>query len=140
MDVFYIIVLTTAVILLILLLTYIGIQMTKSAASGSITFPPKVSSCPDYWKPNDSDPSSCTIPYLKNENNYSNVNIGGLYDANGNLLLNAKNTYGFDSTNYSINFNDLGWTKGGNNANCTQKKWANQYGIVWDGVSNYNGC
>ena len=134
MDVFYIIVLSTAVILLILLLTYIGIQMTRNSANGSIAFPPKVSSCPDYWSAGLSDSSACMIPY------YKSVNTGGLYDTSGNLRLNNASTYGLNSTNYSIDFTDLGWTKGGNNAKCTQKKWANQYGLVWDGVSNYNGC
>jgi hypothetical protein len=23
---------------------------------------------------------------------------------------------------------------------CTQRKWATSKGIIWDGVSNYNGC
>jgi len=134
MDVFYVIVLTTAVIILILLLTYIGIKMTKNAAGGTVAFPPKVSTCPDYWAMSSTDPSSCIIPY------YKKVNTGNIYDASGNLTLNTNSTYGFDSRDYSINFTDLGWTKGGTNAKCAQKKWSNQYGLVWDGVSNYNGC
>ena len=34
-----------------------------------------------------------------------------------------------------IDFSDPKW-KG----ICDKKKWANENGIVWDGVSNYNSC
>jgi hypothetical protein len=136
MDIFYIIVLSIAVILLIIILTYIGIQMTKNASSssGSSAFPPKVSGCPDYWSSSTTDPSSCIIPKI------GSVNTKGIYDANGNLMLNSSKTFGFNTTNNSINFADAGWTLGGISSTCSQKTWANQYGLMWDGISNFSGC
>ena len=34
-----------------------------------------------------------------------------------------------------IDFSNPAWT-----GVCDKKKWANENGIVWDGISNYNSC
>lgn len=133
MDAFYLIVLSIVTVLLILILTYIGIKMT-SAASGKVSYPPVSASCPDYWNTVSTDPSSCLIP-----TNVSN-NVGSIYDKSGKLLLNSSTTYGLDTNAMSINFANKGWNVGGLSSLCGQKSWANQYGIQWDGVSNYNSC
>jgi hypothetical protein len=133
MDPFYLIVLSIVVILLILALTYIGMQMTSPAAKKQ-AYPPVAASCPDYWQTVSTDPSSCLIPVNTSKN------TGKMYDASGNLSLNSGTTFGFNNTSKSINFADKGWNKGGSTSVCSQKSWANQFGIVWDGVSNYNSC
>ena len=108
--------------------------MSSKSTVGGI-YPPTASSCPDYWQTVTTDPSSCMIPTATSRNS------GKIYDvATGLLTLNSSTTYGFDNNSNSINFSDHGWTKGGMNSACSQKAWANQYGVVWDGVSNFNSC
>jgi hypothetical protein len=133
MDVFYIIVLSIVTVLLILILTYIGIKMT-STSSNKMAYPPLSASCPDYWNTVSTDPSSCLIPTKVA------TNVGSIYDASGKFLLNSSTTYGLNTSAMSVNFADKGWNVGGLSSVCGQKSWANQYGIQWDGVSNYNSC
>jgi len=127
---FYNIVLITAVVILILTLTYIGVRMMYK--KDTATFPPVVAGCPDYWIQNADQ--SCQIPNggpmgHKNVPNSpitrDTTRIPGLYqDNNGNL---------------SIDFNDPNWgIMPGKSTTCAKQDWANQYGIVWDGVTNYN--
>ena len=135
MDIFYIVVITIATILLILILTYIGILMKQTKAANTV-FPPVQATCPDYWSYN-SDSSSCVIP-MRNEKN-----IGSIYgnvSASGPLTLDNTNTYGLDITKKTIDFTNKTWTTGAKSTICGQQSWANKYGIIWDGVSNYNGC
>jgi len=71
-------------------------------------------------------------------------NLGTIYTKNGldlyteELAIKEETTPGL--TGSVIQFSDNGWTAGGKSSICTQKSWANTYGVVWDGVSNYNGC
>jgi len=137
MDIFYIIVLSVAIILLILILTYLGIVMTKNKKSDNSTaFPPIQSTCPDYWSISKTDLSSCEVP-IKGARN-----AGTIYDTAGAVLLDSKTTPGYKtgSTPLKINFNDGAWSAGGKSATCSQKTWANQNNVIWDGISNYNGC
>lgn len=133
MDRFYIIVLSIAVVLLILILTIIGLMM-KSTSTNSAVFPPTLNTCPDYWTTG-MDPSSCAIPV-----DSSQKNTGSIYDSKNKLLLTSVNTFGFTSLTNDIKFGDPAWSKGGTKSICAQQKWANQYNIMWDGVTNYNGC
>jgi hypothetical protein len=132
MDIFYIIVLTVATIILILMLTYIGIQMrNKTGTSG--TYPPVATMCPDYWTV-DNDGISCKIP------DPSNKNAGTLYKDKA-LLITTSTTPGYNSVNTTIDFTDKGWTSTtGKTSVCAQKQWASTNNVMWDGVSNYNGC
>jgi len=133
MDIFYIIVLTVATIILILMLTYIGIQMrNKTGTSG--TYPPVATMCPDYWQVAN-DGISCNIPASKNSKN-----AGTLYNGDA-LLITTSTTPGYNSGNVTINFTDKGWTSTtGKTSVCAQKQWASTNNLMWDGVSNYNGC
>jgi len=134
MDKFYLIVLSIAAILLILILTYVGLLM-RAANASTVGFPPVIASCPDYWA-SGIDVSSCAIPAQGSKN------TGSIYDVRNNnaLSLNTTNTPGYAAVNKDVVFSDPGWSSGGSNPMCAQKKWANQYGIQWDGISNYNGC
>ena len=49
--------------------------------------------------------------------------IRNFYDISNNVV-----------TQY-IDFSDSKWT-----GECDKRKWANENGIVWDGISNYNSC
>jgi hypothetical protein len=124
MDQFYFIVLSVAVVFLIILLTIIGILLRK--AQSTIPFPPTSYSCPDYWQVS-TDGSSCIVP----QNGAINT---------GDNPINSNNTYGYNSSNGTVNFTDAGWAGSGSRAICQQKQWANQNGIIWNGVSNYNAC
>jgi len=133
MDIFYIIVLTVATIILILMLTYIGIQMrNKTGTSG--TYPPVATMCPDYWTVG-SDGVSCVIP-----SSSTSKNAGTLYNTGNVLQITSTTTPGYNSGNVTINFTDKGWSSTGKTSACAQKQWSSTNSIVWDGVSNYNGC
>lgn len=136
MDLFYTIVLSIAVLLLILILTYVGLLM-KSPTSSTDSFPPTINTCPDYWSVG-TDLSSCAIP------SYDSKNHGTIYDTTSFSLLSTftsnSRTPGINTSNNDIVFSDPEWTNGGSSAICSKKKWANQWGILWDGISNYNGC
>jgi len=86
------------------------------------------------------------------------VNVGlpgtGIYtDANSNTFnstfvqntpgLNPVGSTGNPAGAVMVKFSDPKWSAApysGMTSICAQKKWASQYGINWDGVSNYNSC
>lgn len=122
MDIFYIIVLSVAIMLLILLLTYIGIKMVYNRNAAGNTFPPSYSPCPDYWKTDGN--GRCSVPGTQSTNR-------------GTGTYTSTNTPGFNNT--SIDFTAAGWTTNGSSI-CSKRTWANSNTVVWDGITNYNGC
>jgi hypothetical protein len=56
MDSFHLTTIVVALVILICILTFLGIQMSKS--SNQAPFPPAMSTCPDYWTTNDD--GTCT--------------------------------------------------------------------------------
>jgi len=139
MESFYWIVLVVAIIALIGALAYVGILMTYYTKKDA-TYPPVASSCPDFWTVSASNPTKCNIPAggIKN--------TGNLYETAGSgstlaytLKLTSANTPGLDATNNAIDFSAAEWGAG-SAAICKKNTWANQNGLVWDGVSNYNSC
>jgi|UniRef100_A0A6C0H1V6 hypothetical protein len=144
MEPFYTIVLAIAVILLIIVLTYIGVVMSNNNAKKGV-YPPQSSTCPDYWALGDA--SMCLIPADKSSRNAGTISkdaagnvITTLYDKDNGLLLNESNTTGFNPIKKAVNFGHAKWGSTGVSTICAQKTWANTFGIVWDGVSNYNDC
>ena len=138
MDSFYWIVLVIAIVALIGSLTYVGILMTYYTTK-STTYPPVAASCPDFWSM--SPTNECIIPSW-NEGN--GRNIGSLYTvtasgATNTAAVTTTDTPGLSDDKTSINVADSVW---GVNAagTCAKQQWAKTYGIVWDGVSNYNSC
>jgi len=127
MESFYIIVLIIAIVCLIIILTVFGILLKRN--NTNTQFPPSYSLCPDYWT---IDGSNCVIPKGTNA-----VNTG--YPT---PVTDFTTTNGYVSVNDNgeINFNDPSWSSNGLSATCNQKKWANANGILWSGISNYNGC
>lgn len=122
MDSFYLIVVAIAVFLLILCLTGVGILMGYQNAN--LIFPPSASTCPDGWT---TVANSCTIPAGKYSSRLkpgTSTNYDG-YTQAANPADTDGNRGSFDFSNWAI---------------CDKKKWANQFNINWDGVSNYTKC
>ena len=135
MDVFYTTVLAIALVILILILTYIGIIMLYYKPKQ--TFPPSLATCPDYWQVYlnaNGDSSGCIVP-----RGTPSINTG---IATEQSYMNAPGYKGAGTSlgQPYINFNDTTWNTGGKPPICNQKVWANRNQIVWDGVTNYNGC
>ena len=123
MDIFYIIVLSVAVMLLILILTYIGIKMVYNRNAAGNTFPPSYSPCPDYWQTDSA--GHCVVPSATATNHGT-----GPYNS----------APGYSSIpNDNIDFTASAWTTNGSSI-CSKRTWANSNNVVWDGITNYNGC
>jgi hypothetical protein len=136
METFYIIVLSIAITILIIVLAFYGIYM-NSAIKTTAAYPPlPPPTCPDYWTV--TGDGSCQIP----RPTASSKNLGMIYGGTltGASKLTTVNTPGVNNTNKTINFSNADWSKGGSSAICNQKAWANTLNVIWDGVSNYNGC
>lgn len=127
MDLFYIIVLTVAIIILIIILAFIGIGM-KYHGSARGSWPPVESTCPDYWNIDSSNPNNCLIPPSGSKN------TGSIYNTDGTLNQTVNLIKGYDSANNKINFNDPYYTA------CNKQLWSKNWGVYWDGYTNYNGC
>jgi hypothetical protein len=127
---FYSGVVLIAVIILIITLIWLGIELSN--AKESKDFPPTFGTCPDYWV---QDGTVCQIPLNKHPNNK------GLFAAGGaSILLNTTNTPGFNSADNTIDMSNAGWKSGSKTEKCGKQGWAANYGLVWDGINNYNKC
>ena len=142
MERFYWIVILIALLALLGILTYVGILMTYYRDKDT-TYPPVAATCPDFWMVSDENPNKCKVP----AGNDSAVNTGGVYTKNEqdpdnvtyDSQLNTTTTFGLDAHNNTIDFAHTDWGMGGTST-CKKQAWANQYGLVWDGVTNFNGC
>jgi hypothetical protein len=130
MDSFQIAVLGVAAIVLIIILSVIGVVLGN--LKNKVVYPPIANQCPDYWKVA-SDNVSCTIPAP------GALNTGKIRDPITGYVTFTVPVPGYDASSNTINFTDPGWVLN-NSSVCNQKLWATQYGVVWDGVSNYNSC
>jgi len=145
MDSFKLTVLGIAMFSLIVIFIIVGVIMKHNSTTA--TFPPKASNCPNYWK--ETADGKCIIPVQK-ENptkglpNIEPINIGsGSISKIGNTDL---------ATGVPMWLKTLSGKHGGTDANgnmlldfseltsCQKQTWANQYGILWDGINNINTC
>jgi hypothetical protein len=157
MELFHILVISFAIIFLIIILTIIGILMKYQ--DKSTVFPPVANKCPDYWTLA-SDGKSCNLP------GSSKKNVGTLYDATAlkikpgttvkssatatptthafPVYTPATNSVGSDNVFTDpiqrIDFTNEAWSNQGKTDICAKKQWADNWGISWDGISNYNNC
>ena len=139
MEKFHIIVLSIATVALILILIFVGILLSKGNTNEA--YPPSYGICPDYWEVDTDETtntSKCIIPNIQT----TKLNIGNMYDESTMTLKDAITYtpgYSYDISNnvvtQYIDFSDSKWT-----GVCDKRKWANENGIVWDGISNYNSC
>ena len=112
MDTFQKSVLIIALFVLIALLISVGILLNKH--SKNTNWPPTQNTCPDYWTE----------------------------DATGTCKATAALNTGDGVTSTEIFNSDrtqiIGdWT---DKTRCEKRDWAIDNGIMWSGVSNYNGC
>jgi hypothetical protein len=142
MELFYIIVTVIAIVFLILILTVIGILMRYQ--NKSTVFPPVANDCPDFWTIAENG-TKCKIPTSTQKN------VGSLYDSNNSIKIKYETSSAFPmytpGTNGTLNispniidFKNETWSSQGKTAVCAQKQWADNWGITWDGVTNYNSC
>jgi hypothetical protein len=94
---------------LIIVLAIMGVILGNTAKNQ--IFPAEYSSCPDYYTINSEN--SCKI----NSNIYSNTNPDCMYKD-------------FSSNKYTVA------GTGPLSGLCEKKKWANQCGVTWDGITN----
>lgn len=139
MELFHFIVILIAIILLILILVGVSYIIKTTNAIGTV-YPPVANQCPDQWIADGTatiETSNCIIPDMS-YNLVPMANLGTLqYSSYATIAGYFTNpTTGFNE----INFVDAGWSAKGTSSICAQKNWANQNGIVWDTVSNYNQC
>lgn len=132
---FYGIVLTVAAIVFLLLLTLLGVLISRS--STSTVFPPTMSTCPDYWEVDLS--GNCQYPLSgSNQGHLGIVSDKALHDKPPFATFNNGTN---KAQGWYFNPKDTKWTGiAGKTSVCSQRDWAVKYNIVWDGVSNYNAC
>lgn len=148
MSNFYLITVIIAVIILIIALTFIGLALKKSIQDNAVTV--YSNPCPDYWKLQDGEKAKCLIPTTtggKIAQNIGALTLSGQYDLSDNSM-NSITRYIRDSapitttdgSYYVMDINSSKWTDAsgyaGYSFSCAHKKWANDLGISWDGVSN----
>lgn len=161
MDPFFMYVSIGALVLLILILVVIGVAMSQIQSLDP--FPPTMNTCPDYWDVS-SNPAYCGVPLDTNMKNYgyiqtkssgnnrevnplNNENIG-MCTAPSGFGCKTDGTY-FDlkpATNSKFQYiklnNNSSWSTlyPGITERCAQRSWAQTMNVMWDGVTNYNGC
>lgn len=163
LPIFYIVISGVAAVVFLCAFTLVILQYS----SRDKTFPPVLTSCPDYWKLNLDQ--TCEIPIDgKNTGNmrghqiyeYSFGDIkqyslmSSMYDPVSKRMYtgtpyNARKGYYADSIPYGydnknpqkgrIDFFDLGWASTGSSV-CEKRKWARSHNIAWDGITNYSHC
>jgi hypothetical protein len=161
MEDFYFYSIVVALVILIGILTMVGITISKG--NKTKVYPPVENDCPDYWE--QGTPGSLIegntrvntvvsdyCKYSLNTNRGDATFRAGMNAAgNGSEWVSISGNIGgstmLDSTNqrqYYIQFqnNDASWNKyyPGLSLRCAKRKWARDRGIIWDGVTNYNGC
>ena len=126
MEKFHIIVLSIATVALILILIFVGILLSKGDTNEA--YPPSHGICPDYLEIHTDEAtnkSKCIMYDESTETLKSEIVKTPGY----------SNEMSDNEVVQYIDFSNSGW-KG----ECDKKKWANENGIVWDGISNYNSC
>jgi len=164
MDDFYFYACVISLLILIVLLTMIGITISKGNTLK--VYPPTQKQCPDYWvEGTNTNLGYCKYPgkaatnpgntafagdfnYVPGDTNKTELDMLGtrIYTDDPPVTSNASAT-GSSIKNYYIKFtNDASWNTIYSNAyagltpRCAKRKWANDNGIVWDGITNFNGC
>ena len=118
MDSFHYSVLGIALVMLIIMFIIVGVMLSRNKVS--IIYPPYANDCPNYWSMN-SD-GKCIVSTGINKPSGDTAALPGISSG-------------------SVDFKNQGWGtySGATSAICAKKKWAVDKGVLWDGVSNYNG-
>ena len=160
MDYLYIVVLSLSLIMLIVFLIVFGAMLyTKQEVN---PFPPVPNTCPDFWP--EINGNCLNLPEGVEDSQENNLEtdpdkkeklafikdtkmFSGGGKNNGSLdnfmsLLQSQDDDKIDSSHYvwELDTDNLGIRFNESATLCDKRKWANKYGIKWDGVSNYNHC
>jgi hypothetical protein len=158
MEDFYFYTCVVALIVLIIMLTMIGI--TISYGNQVKIYPPHEKKCPDYWTGGDDPINATDMSTTPAKGDYCRFPDGTTGKNQGNNVFQAAGAINVDEwtdiTSASglggvsagdkkyVRFsnNDATWTAlyPGLTPRCAKRKWASDRSIVWDGVTNYNGC
>lgn len=103
------IVIIVAIVMLIVSLAMIGIALNNQ--KNNVTFPPVISDCPDYYV---STKNAEGTDYECIRNDKLTTNDDSIFNTFDNSLTKYKGLGGL----------------------CEKKKWADQAGVSWDGVTN----
>ena len=128
MDAFYLTISIISIVFLILILTFFGMIMRTH--NQGLPFPPTKSDCPDYWKVGEDGLCTATV---KPDGTYFN---SGLLS----MPLSSPDYAPYTTSSNTFDPQDIKWSATGKSTVCAQRDWSLQNGIVWDGVSSYNGC
>jgi hypothetical protein len=138
MDGFYKMVLIVALVLLVIALIGLGILLQHQDSGKA--FPPSQNVCPDGWDVtnvkdtySDADYQDKTACSYDGKSNLGTNFVDASDTATTNEYLVALSSADVNNDKKSIVFKDSVLL-------CDKRKWANEHGIVWDGVSNYNEC
>lgn len=127
---YYIIVALVAIVFFIAIVVYMNYSITTKKSS---VYPPIANTCPDFWLVDMS--GNCIVPSLT-------VLDGNRGTFTKQLASKSPQTFGYVDLSGGtevIDFNHVNWGSLGSSTLCNKNKWANTYGIAWDGVSNYTG-
>ena len=127
MDYFYTLVIGIAIIILIIIFIVVGVMIYQS--SNNTVFPPSALDCPNYWALG-TGPSGKHICYLPT----NGTNMGSFDGKTATAGISS------DTNGSYIDFNDAKWGSSAAGSTCSKHYWANRNGILWDGISNFNGC
>ena len=154
MDEFYTYVAIGAAVILIIVLIAFGVMMSELHTTD--LFPPTYQTCPDMWEINAS--GGCVVPrgdtaknrglltlstsspYVTTSSGDGSLPRDSSESVSSKPLINAELTSGSSA---SLNLNDASIMNAlypSKSDRCSKKQWALNNGIVWDGVTNYNGC
>lgn len=133
---YYLIVVLVAVVFFVVIVVYLSYNINKSLTS--TVYPPVENACPDFWLTDNY--KRCIVPNISIPDGNWGQFIGNTQKLN-DLASKTPITHGYESRMNvtTIDFNNVNWGTLGSSSLCNKKKWADTYGISWDGVSNYNG-
>lgn len=123
MATFQKIVLIVAIVILLLTLIIIGISLSK--AKSSMTWPPIVPDCPDYWV------AKGVYDLSASDVSGSSLSTGGPYCVNVKDLGKCPPNNG--QKHQIMDFNTPVYT--GSNGTCAKYAWATKCGVNWDGIT-----
>ena len=163
-DPFYMYVIMGALVILIIVLVALGVMMSE--LQSNTLFPPTQNACPDYWDL--SSNGKCVFPHSSNSDrnqgagviktsNAKNSSVHAIDITSPGFAKWGKELYVTDgTTTYTgsgpqesyiyMSLSDASGVDGmsklypGLSTRCAQKRWAMNNNIVWDGVTNFNGC
>ena len=107
--------------------------MLITKARESTVYPPGALNCPDYWV--ESTNAAGDILCMADMSNRTNVG-----DLSGNDATLNFSEDGWDVSGGVLDYGSDDLSFPGYSITCKRRKWANTYGVQWDGISNYNGC